>query len=213
MVAQAREYYTAAAYPMLFAAGAAWGDAWLSRLRPRAARAVLAGTGLALALGGLVFAAFILPVWPINSTPFRIASDVNSDIKEEIGWPELARAVAGIYGALPADQRPGTAIVAGNYGEAGAFDLYGPALRLPPTISGVNTYWLRGYGDPPPQTLIVVGFRRGDVDRYFAGCRLAGQIPNPYSLDNEESHVPDIFVCGPPRQPWPEFWGGFQWFG
>jgi hypothetical protein len=35
--------------------------------------------------------------------------------------------------------------------------LYGPAYGLPEAISGINTYWLRGYGDPPPQTVIVLG--------------------------------------------------------
>jgi hypothetical protein len=41
-------------------------------------------------------------------------------------------------------------ILAGNYGEAGAINLYGPAYDLPEAISGINSYWLRGYGDPPP---------------------------------------------------------------
>jgi hypothetical protein len=213
MASRGREYYTAAAYPMLFAAGAAWGDGWLHGLRPWRARGILAGTYTALALGGLAMAAIMLPVWPINSPMFRTASGINSDIKEEIGWPQLAQEVADIYQALPAAQRAHTAIVADNYGEAGAIDLYGPALGLPPSISGVNTYWLRGYGNPPPQTLVVVGLSDDTANRLFTSCRLAGHIPNPYHLNNEESHVPDIFVCGPPRQPWPEFWRNFQHFG
>ncbi len=121
--------------------------------------------------------------------------------------------VADIYWGLPADRRAETGIFTGNYGEAGALDLYGPALGLPSTISGVNTYWLRGYGDPAPQTLIVVGLPRAYAERYFSGCRLAGQIPNPYGLDNEESQVPDIFLCGSPHLPWPEFWPAVQHFG
>jgi hypothetical protein len=35
--------------------------------------------------------------------------------------------------------------------------MYGPGLGLPRAISGVNSYWLRGYGAPPPRMLIVVG--------------------------------------------------------
>ena len=85
-------------------------------------------------------------------------------------------------------------------------------IGLPAAISGVNTYWLRGYGDPPPQALIVVGYPSEYANRYFSGCRVAGRIPNPYGLDNEESHVPDIFLCGPPQQPWPEFLRAFQHF-
>jgi hypothetical protein len=41
-------------------------------------------------------------------------------------------------------------ILAGNYGEAGAINLYGPAYGLPEAMSGINSYWLCGYGDPPP---------------------------------------------------------------
>jgi hypothetical protein len=33
-------------------------------------------------------------------------------------------------------------------------------------------------------------------------------------VKNEESEEhPDIFVCGPPRLPWPEFWKEYQNFG
>jgi len=32
-------------------------------------------------------------------------------------------------------------------------------IGLPAAISGVNTYWLRGYGDPPPQALIWLATR------------------------------------------------------
>jgi len=34
----------------------------------------------------------------------------------------------------------------------GATNLYGPAYPLPMAISGMNSNWYRGYGDPPPQT-------------------------------------------------------------
>jgi hypothetical protein len=76
---------------------------------------------------------------------------------------------------------------AGNYGEAGAIDLYGPALGLPKAISGIDSYWLRGYGDPPPQTLIVVGISRGFLEQNFESCKLAGHVTNRYGVENEES--------------------------
>ena len=49
-------------------------------------------------------------------------------------------------------------ILAGNYGEMGALDLYGDEYGLPRIISGGNSYWYRGYGDFEPETVIVVGF-------------------------------------------------------
>ena len=49
----------------------------------------------------------------------------------------------------------------GNYGEAGAIEMFGPAYHLPPPISTTNSAWLRGYPTPQPTTLIVVGLDRG----------------------------------------------------
>jgi hypothetical protein len=43
------------------------------------------------------------------------------------------------YDALPASERAVAAIVAGNYGEAGAVDRYGAALELPPVYR--TTAW------------------------------------------------------------------------
>jgi hypothetical protein len=105
-------------------------------------------------------------------------------------------------------------ILAGNYGEAGAIDLYGPAHGLPKAISGINSYWARGYGDPPPRTLIVVGLSREFLERNFESCMLAGHVANRYGVENEETtRHPDAFVCGQPREPWLAFWKRFRYYG
>jgi hypothetical protein len=52
------------------------------------------------------------------------------------------------------------------------------------------------------------------VEKIFTGCRLAGHNGNREGVRNEESQYhPDIFVCGSPRLPWPEFWKKYQSFG
>jgi hypothetical protein len=101
-----------------------------------------------------------------------------------------------------------------NYGEAGAVEIFGPAYQLPPPISGTNSGWLRGYPDPAPTTLIVLGTSFENADRRYTACRVVGHNQNSLGVQNEESRDhPDIFVCGPPRLPWPEFWKDFQAFG
>jgi hypothetical protein len=50
-------------------------------------------------------------------------------------------------------------------------------------MSGSDTFWLRGYVDPPPQTLIVVGYSRDDLDPVFEQCEAAGTITNPYGVE------------------------------
>jgi hypothetical protein len=122
--------------------------------------------------------------------------------------------VAQIRDSLPPEDRSHLGILAGNYGEAGAINLYGPALGLPPAISGVNSFWQRGYGNPPPQTLIVIGLSKGFLERNFVSCQLAGRTPNPYGIENEETRdSPDLYVCRGLRQTWPEFWRDFQYYG
>jgi hypothetical protein len=92
--------------------------------------------------------------------------------------------------------------------------MLGPAYHLPAPISMTNSAWLRGYPNPTPTTLIVIGFGHKSVDRAFTGCRLAGHNGNSEGVHNEESDDhPDIFVCGPPKLPWPQFWKEFQQFG
>jgi hypothetical protein len=64
------------------------------------------------------------------------------------------------------------------------------------------------------RTLIVLGLSQAEATRAFHSCRLAGHNGNRFGIKNEESSDhPDIFVCGAPRQPWPEFWRHFRNFG
>ena len=155
-----------------------------------------------------------LPIAPVNSDLWNVVSDINGELKQEIGWPELAETVAGIYAALPPEEQSQAGILTGNYGEAGAINLYGPAYGLPQAISGVNSYWLRGYGDPPPQTVIVLGIESPYVWSFFESCQPAGRINNPYGVMNEETREHSvILLCRGPRKPWSEFWKDMRSFG
>jgi 4-amino-4-deoxy-L-arabinose transferase-like glycosyltransferase len=211
---QGRSYYIAPAYPMLFAGGAVVVEGWLTSwtaTRARLARGTIWG---AFAIGGVVFAAVALPIAPVNSQLWNVVSEINGELKEQIGWPELVETVAGIYAGLPAEEKPQAGILTGNYGEAGAINLYGPGYSLPEAISGVNSYWLRGYGDPAPQTLIVLGIESGQAYSLFESCERAGLITNRYGVRNEETQDhPVILLCRGPRRPWPELWTHLRSFG
>jgi len=213
LFAQGRGYYLAPAYPVLFAGGAVWIEQ-LFRQWPRWHRLAFGVVWPALVINIIVTAAVVLPLAPINSQWWKAAVKNNDDLAEEIGWPELAETVARIRDSLPEDERARMGILAGNYGEAGAITLYGPRFGLPKAISGTNSFWARGYGDPPPETLIVVGFSREFVEHFFESFELAAHSWNRYGVANEETtRHPDIFVCRRLRLGWPEFWKNFQRFG
>jgi hypothetical protein len=208
-----RSYYLAAAYPMLLAMGSVAGERWVASL-PRLWRRATGTVYFAgLAACGLYICALILPL--ASDGPLRnFALKNNGDLREEIGWNELVQSVAGIRDSLSPEQRASVGVLVGNYGEQGAIEILGPVYHLPPPTSMTNSAWLRGYPMPPPSTLIVLGFSRESAEKAFASCQLAGHNGNPYGVENEESRAhPDIFVCGGPRLPWPEFWKEYQSFG
>jgi hypothetical protein len=208
-----RGYYMAAAYPMLFAMGAVAGEQWMASLKRGWRLAVEGVLFPGLGVGAAIVYALLVPL--ASSGPLReFALKNNGDLREEIGWDELVRTVAGIRDSLPAEQRDTVGVLVGNYGEQGAVEILGPAYHLPAPISMTNSSWLRGYPTPQPSTLIVLGFSQKEADRTFTSCRLAGHNGNSEGVKNEESEDhPDIFVCGAPRMPWPEFWRTHQRYG
>jgi hypothetical protein len=117
-------------------------------------------------------------------------------------------------GSLSAQERETTGILAGNYGEAGALNLYGPALGLPHAMSLTNSFWYRGYDPRLPQAVILVGFDLDEGRRLFDSCVLAANNTNPLGVENEESREhPDILLCRNLRMPWPVYWERFRRFG
>ncbi|HYK34898.1 glycosyltransferase family 39 protein [Alloacidobacterium sp.] len=208
-----RGYYLAAAYPMLMAMGAVVSERWTVSLRKPWRRTVEGIYFASTALVGLYLCALILPI--ASSGPLKkFILSRNGDMREEIGWNELVATVAGIRDSLPPDQQASYGVLVGNYGEQGAIEILGAAYHLPVPISTTNSAWLRGYPTPPPTTLIVIGYSREEAENAFTDCRLAEHNGNSLGVKNEESNDhPDIFVCGPPRLPWPKFWSEYQNFG
>jgi hypothetical protein len=154
------------------------------------------------------------PIAPINSPLWEVTTGVTDDLfTEMVGWQDLTKQVADIYQSIPESEKPLTVILAGNYGEAGALDLYGDKYGLPRIISGGNNYWYRGYGEPEPETVIVVGFESSYAGRFFALCKYSGTVTNSYDVKNEEtSYHTGLYVCREPRQPWSEMWQEMQWY-
>ena len=119
MATGGKPYYVAGLYPVLLAAGGEPVAAWTRRSVGRA-RVFVAALALALINNALI----VLPVLPV--TAIAVSNALNPDLGETVGWPKFAETVAGVRAGLP-DAR--VAVLARNYGEAGAVDRYLPALR------------------------------------------------------------------------------------
>jgi 4-amino-4-deoxy-L-arabinose transferase-like glycosyltransferase len=191
-------YYPGGVYTFCFAAGA-------TALSGRALR----GRAELYCAAAAVSAVIALPLLPAAALARFPVQKVNYDLGEEIGWPSQVALAARAYDSLPASQRAVAAVVAGNYGEAGAVDRYGAALGLPPVYSGANNYWL--WGPPPARDTVAVAI---NVDpallrRWFSSVRVAAVYRNGLGVsDDEEGAV--IYIASGLRAPWTAAWPSFR---
>jgi hypothetical protein len=65
---------------------------------------------------------------------------------------------------------------------------------------------MRGYPDPPPETLVVLGVSNAFAAAHFASCETKMTFNSPFGVDNEENGGL-IRVCRGLKEAWPEFWG------
>ncbi len=220
LAAQGKGYYLASIYPLLMAGGAVWWQQRLERLALNHPRAASAWRTVTWSVFG-VFAAFVialtLPVAPLGSPWWDVISHANTNLIAEVGWPQVAQQVAEVYKALPASEKANAAILASSSGEIGAIGFFGPDYGLPyghpRLISGFDTFWLYGYGTPPPQTVVMVGFGN-ELRAEFESCTFQTELHVPLNIQTEVAASHDgVYVCHNLRVPWPEFWAHFLYFG
>ena len=126
VVGKGRDYYLAAAYPMLMAMGAVMAERWLSSLSKPWRTAIATVFFVLVIQCGAYVCAVVVPLASDGSLK-KFALAKHGDLREEIGWDDLVRNVAAIRDSLPPDQREHVGIVVRNYGEAGAIEILGPA--------------------------------------------------------------------------------------
>lgn len=131
---------------------------------------------------------------------------------EEFGWDRLARAVAGVYDALPPDVRRSAAVYADTYGDAGALDFFGPKYGLPPAISSQNNYYLWGTHGYDGRVMVAVGATHIDaLRRFYRSVVLVRTVSEPLKWVVEGPSP--IYLCRDPIAPLAAFWPHLRWYG
>ena len=217
IAARGKDYYLFPAYPALFAIGAAA----CARL-PKFLSAGWMGLATAASAG---MAPIVLPMlspsalaayldrYHLHPKPDELAAvgaPLTQVFSDELGWRGLEQTVAAAYHALPQDEQRRAAIVASNYGEAAAIDVYGRADGLPPALSGQNQYYLWGPRGYDGSITIQIS---GDPERWRRNCAsldIVAQFGAPYVMPYENGRP--VFVCRGIRVPLTEAWQLFKRF-
>jgi hypothetical protein len=212
--------YIASAYPLALAGG----GVLVERLGRRWGRVVPWGLCAILVLSGLVAAPFAMPVLPVE-TYIRYARmlDVSPSTPEKKQlaelpqffadmqcWDELARDVSNAYLTIPEAERSTTVALVGNYGEAGALELFARKYPEPRVISTHNSYWFWGVGDTNITTFIRLGGTAADYSENYGSVILAGAHTCRYCMPYENNL--SIFVARQRRRPIEQVWGDSKHF-
>jgi hypothetical protein len=221
-VQHAKMYFLAASYPMLFAAGAVVLERFIQRRRWFWLKPTYAAV---LAIGGIVAAPLVLPVLPVETfieyyeflgadaamQSERLATGkLPQNFADRFGWESMVDKVAKVYEGLPPEDQSRSCILTGNYGQAGAINLFGKKHGLPQVISGHNNYYLWGPGDCSGEIIIAVGLSSNELRRVFNVVKPAASTRCEYCMPFE--NLRPIYVGRDPKKTLEEAWPRFKWF-
>jgi hypothetical protein len=221
IVLHGKTYYPLPIYPILIGAGSVPLERFLFAAQRR--RWVAWAYGAIIVMAGVVSLPFGVPLLPVDTfvrysqiLPYSRTVKMERDATvalpqlyaDMFGWDNLAATVGRVYHTLPEAEQRSCAILAGNYGEAGAIDYYGPALGLPKAISGHNNYYLWGPRGYSGECVILFG---ENADRYanlFGEAQRVATITEQYAMPSEQGvHV---YVCRQPRASLAILWPNFK---
>lgn len=200
---QAKNYYVAPIYPVLFVAGALAFERFTasSRLWMRPAYAFV------IVLSGLLLSPLVMPLLSVphllayqrlwnGFTPVVFedepARPLPQYFADEFGWEDMARETGKVYAQLPEATKSTTAIFTNDYGQASAIDFFGPRYGLPPSISKAETFWLWGPRNYTGSTVIVLGSNGKGDHEFFRTVEAVGRVNDSYSRADERF---EIFLC------------------
>lgn len=215
-------YYLGPAYPALFALGAFAIERFISTREWHIAKVALPVVIVALNLPAVPYALPVLSITKFEayahyvatrlgfSSPLRWETGqierITQDYADMFGWEEQAATVSRIYHSLPPDERSQCTIWGGNYGEAGAIDLFGEKYGLPKAICHNSSYYLWGPGEASSEVGIHIGYDWDAFQDLFHESQLVAVITHEWAREN---NVP-VYVFRGAKIPFSEMWLLFE---
>jgi hypothetical protein len=208
LVFKAKVYYSAPAYPMLFAGGSVLIE---ERLRRPWGRALLAA---AIGAMGVVFVPIVCPVGTIEWKERYISkvlgfviddpTDLTFDFRYQIGRQEQLKAFADVYGGLDEAEKSDCVILTREYSTASLVNVLGRAMGLPAGISGNNSYYIWGPGGATGNCAIAFGYDEAYLETLFSEVAVGAEAPSPYGGGGL------VFLCRGPLRPLGEVWASLK---
>jgi len=211
-------YYLAPVYIMFLACGAVW---WERKIFVRAGAWLKPAVLAPIIVSGIIAAPLAMPILPVAAAVKYCAFFGVREVKVEnvplnslpqlfgdmFGWQEQVQAMAHAVQSLPAHEQSRMALLAYNYGEAGAIDYFGKRYGLRKAISGHNQYGAWGPRRASGDVVIAIGFAKARLDRAFGDVQAFATISPEYALPEESGLT--IYICRQPRQNLAASWE--QW--
>ncbi len=214
MALNAKDYYVAPVYPLLFATGAVFWTEWAAGSRART-RTMWAYAAVMTCMV-VDTAPFAVPVVrpatferferTVHFAPIESEQHPGANFPEffadHLGWQGLADAVGRVYRSLPRSEQRQTGIITANYGQASAIDILGRGL--PRAISGHQNFWLWGSLQYSGKEMIVVSAEPLSVMlRDYRSCTVAAHQTSRYQMPWEQRF---IYVCRDRFEPFSANW-------
>jgi Dolichyl-phosphate-mannose-protein mannosyltransferase len=217
IVLNGKHYYLAPIYPLLLASGAVTIEGAIERWHQRWLQPVIV---VILVAAGAWIAPLVMPILSIDEfiaymdkLPIKVSPSEHSHTSamlpqyyaDQFGWEEMVAVVNQAWLRVPSQDRTDCGIFAQNYGQAGAIDFLGSRYRLPPALSGHQTYFLWGPRSYSGNCLIVVGDKRARLEELYQQVEYVGTSDNPYALERNVQ----VFLCrharfGSLKKFWPQ---------
>ena len=223
LLLRGKPYYVGGIYPGLFAAG----SVMLERTRlPRGTVALRIAAYVVTIIMGALAVPIGMPLLAPQSTARyaeRLGIDaavrtnrgemdrLPQDFADMLGWEQQAQGLAAVVAALPPEEQQVAVILAGNYGEAGAAEFYGPVYGLPPVVSPAGSFRFFGAGGRPGTVGVSIGIDSARLASRYDDVRVASVLRSAWSVAEERQVTIAVgrrpkqslqdWLTGPARQP------------
>jgi hypothetical protein len=201
------------AYPAAFAGGAIFYEHLFLKYKLSSAKVVLIlfiFSGLAISLP------LVLPYFSYETVIARTEFiQYNTELErgnkpllpqilaDKIGWEERFNLVYSAYQSLSDDDKKQTIVAAGNYGQAGALELYGKDKDFPPVVCTHNNYYFWSKSRLKGNILLKLGHDNeyhGLSERFTMVEVYPEEYTNKYVTGHENNLR--VFICRRPLIPY-----------